>query len=227
MAIRKSEMTTSARPDHVPVSASLPMQTSRPIPTMSMIFGKKKDTVAKSWSDLWDEGEESEQEELAFNDRRSQKSRRWSDDSQPQLTVRPGVLAEAKSHSSINARRNPEPKTLPRQKCIGSPNENEPLGFRGHHQKASAGKNIDKWAALGNKRRNFQPAKERQTPSVATKRRSMTMGWRREGNHVQRESRGGRPWLDQDWRTQRKEEVSDRYADEDDSEWVGVFNLHL
>src|SRR2546430_11604190 len=56
-------------------------------------------------------------------------------------------------------------------------------------QKASAGKNIDKWAALGNKRRNFQAAKEKQTSSVATKRRSMTMGWRREGNHVQRESR--------------------------------------
>lgn len=231
MAIRRPEKSTTPRPNHVPVSGSLPMQASRPIPTMSMVFGKKKDAVAKSWSDLWDEeegeSEQEEQEELAFKDRRAQKSRRWSDESQPELTVRPGVLAEAKSHSSINARRNPESKTLPRQKWIGSPNENEPFGFRGHCQKASAGKNIDKWAALGNKRRNFQPAKEGQAPS-ATKRRSMTMGWRREGNHVQRELRGGRPpWLDQDWRAQRKEEVGDRYTDEDDSEWVGVFNLHL
>jgi serine/threonine protein kinase len=225
MAIRRPEMDNTPRPDPVSVSGSLPMQASRPIPTMSMVFGKK-DTVAKSWSDLWDE-EESEQEELAFKERHAQKSRRWSDESEPELTVRPGVLTEAKSHSSINVRRSPESKTLPRQRWIGSPNENEPFGFRGHYQKYSADKGTDKWAALGKKRRNFQPTKERQVPS-ATKRRSMTMGWRREGNHGQRDTRGGRPpWLNQDWRAQRKEEVSDGYTDEDDTEWVGVFNLHL
>jgi serine/threonine protein kinase len=237
MAIRKPEKHNPRRPGVVPVSGSLPVQASRPIPTMSMVFGKKKDAVAKSWSDLWDEEEEeSEQEEPAFKERHAQKSRRWSDESQPELTVRPGVLTEAKSHSSTNVLRSSGPKSLPQQKRIGSPNENEPFGFRGHYQKHSTDKGTDKWAALGKKRRNFQPAKERQAPS-ATKRRSMTMGWRKEGNHGQRDHRaGGRPWLDQDWRQDwRRDQYTlpetrrnnDGYADEDDAEWVGVFNLHL
>jgi serine/threonine protein kinase len=233
MAIRRPEKHNPPRPDPVPISGSLPVQASRPIPTMSMVFGKKKDTVAKSWSDLWDEDEEeSEQEELAFKERHAQKSRRWSDESQPELTVRPGVLTEAKIHSSNNVQRSPEPKTWPRQKQIGSPNENEPFGFRGHYHKYSADKGTDKWAALGNKRRNFQPPKETQ-PSGVTKRRSMTMGWRKEGNNGQRDTRGGRPpWLDENWRRDQytlsqHKRSSDGYTDEDDSEWVGVFNLHL
>ena len=224
MAIRRPERYNTPRPDPVPVSGSLPSQTSRPIPTMSLVFGKKNDTVAKSWSDLWDEeGEEWEQEELALKDRLSQNPRRWSDESQPDPTVRPGILTEAKSHSSINVRRSPESKPLPHQKRIGSPDENEPFGFRSHYQKYSADKGTDKWAALGNKRRRDQAAKEPRAPSV-TKRRSMTLGWRKD---VQKDNRGGgRPaWLDQkDWRVQRKEEV---VVDDDDAEWVGVFNLHL
>jgi serine/threonine protein kinase len=237
MAIRKPEKRNPPRPDAVPVSGSLPMQASRPIPTMSMVFGKKKDAVAKSWSDLWDEEEEeSEQEELAFKERHAQKSRRWSDESQPELTVRPGVLTEAKSYSSINVLRSPGPKSSPRQKRIGSPNENEPFGFRGHYQKYSTDKGTDKgtdkWAALGKKRRNFQPAKERQAP-IAAKRRSMTMGWRKEGNNGQRDHRpSGRPWLDQDWRRDQYTAPETKrnnggVTDEDDAEWVGVFNLHL
>ena len=190
---------------------------------MSMVFGKENDTVAKSWSDLWDEeAEESEQEELAFKDRQSHNSRRWSDESERDLTVRPRILTEAKSHSSINVQRNPEPKMLPRQTRMTSPNENEPFGFRNYYQKYSADKSGDKWEALGEKRRNYQAGKDNRVSSVS-KKRSMTVGWRKDG---QRDNRGGgRPaWLDQkDWRVQRKEEV----IDDDDTEWVGVFNLHL
>ena len=234
MAIRRPGKHNPPRPDPVPVSGSLPVQASRPISTMSMVFGKKKDTVAKSWSDLWDEEEEeSEQEELASQERQAQKSRRWSDESQPELTVRPGVLTEAKSNSSVNVRRSPEAKALPRGKRIGSPNENEPMGFRGHYQKHVADRETDKWAALGNKRRNYQTVKETRVPS-ATKRRSMTMGWRKDGKHGPQENRGGvRPyWLDQDWRQNQNSPVqqkrsSDGYTDDDDTEWVGVFNLHL
>lgn len=233
MAIRRPEKHNPPRHDPVPVSGSLPVQASRPIPAMSMVFGKKKDTVAKSWSDLWDEEEEeSEQEELLFKERHAQKSRRWSDESQPELPVSAGVLTEAKSHSS-NVRRYPEHKASPRQKRVGSPNENEPFGFRGHYQKYSAEKTTDKWAALGKKRRNFQTVKETQAPS-ATKRRSMTTDWRKEGNHGQRDTRsGGRPpWLEHDWRRDQcplpqHKRSGDAYTDEDDSEWVGVFNLHL
>jgi len=197
-----------------------------------MVFGKKKDTVAKSWSDLWDEEEEeSEQEELAFKERQSQQSRRWSDESQADVTIRPGVLTEAKSHSSINIRRSPGPKSMQQLKRMGSHNENEPCGFRSRYQKYSADNGTDKWAALGNKRRNYQPAKDVQAPT-ANKKRSMTMGWRKEGKNGQRDTRGGRPaWLD-DWRqnqytSPQRKRSSDGYSDEDDVEWVGVFNLHL
>ena len=246
MAIRRSEKRNLPHPNPVPVSGSLPVQVFKPIPAMSMVFEKNKDTVAKSWSELWDE-EESEQEAARLRKRREQNSRTWSQESQRDLTVRPGVLTETKSHSSMNVRRSPEHKPAPQLKQLGSPNENDPLSFRSPEaNKLSPGKErpTDKWAALGNKRRNFQPAKDVQASS-ATKRRSMTMGWRKDANHGssgfdysqwnRRDSRGaGRPaWLDQDWRRDQHQMPQHRGSVEslgegEDGDWVGGWhNFHL
>ena len=59
-----------------------------------MVFGRNKnDQISKSWSDLWDEEEESENEELTvFEQRREQNSRSWSHESQGADT--PGPLAD-------------------------------------------------------------------------------------------------------------------------------------
>ena len=62
------------------VPSSLPAQPTRPIPTMSQIFGNK-DTVAKSWSDMWEEDEEEEERESTLRARREVNARGFSHES--------------------------------------------------------------------------------------------------------------------------------------------------
>ena len=241
LAIRRPEKRNPPRPDTVPISGSLPAPSSRPIPTMSSVFGKKKETVAKSWSDLWDE-EESENEGPATKERPRRDSRSWSQENVRELTVRPGILTETKSHSSINVRRTPERK-LSAIKTNGSPNENTPLSARRPSPKQSPSRDVDKWAALGNKRRYVEPRKESQRPSM-TKRRSMTMGWRKDAKSEstgakqcpwhRRDSRGvEKPaWLQHDWRQhpmpQHRRSNDSLAVEDDDAVWVGGFkDFHL
>ncbi|KAF2118941.1 kinase-like domain-containing protein, partial [Lophiotrema nucula] len=47
-----------ARSRPVPISGSLPANAARPFSNLASIFGKKRDVISKSWSDLWDEEEE-------------------------------------------------------------------------------------------------------------------------------------------------------------------------
>jgi len=122
----------------------------------------------------------------------------------------------------------------------------EPFSFRSRRRKSPPSKQqhtaSDKWAALGNKRRNFQTAKEGQP--TTTKKPSMTMGWRKEASlgssgfdysaWHRRDSRGGaRPaWLDQDWRREQHplpahKSSIDSSTDEED-QWVGGWHaFHL
>jgi serine/threonine protein kinase len=223
MAIRRPIKSNPPRPDPVHIANSLPVQVTRPIPTMSMIFGRKKDTVAKSWSEMFEEDEE----EAELEKRREQNSRTWSQESQHKVAVRPGILTETKSHSSINARRNRADtnKSTSSVKPSGSPNENEPFSFRARARYSPTKAVVaDKWAALGIKRRNFhvEPAK----PAQVVKKRSMTTESRKKSVHEsgvwhRRDSRDkARPaYLNQDWRQPKTS--FDSSADEDDLEWVG------
>jgi serine/threonine protein kinase len=228
MAIRRPIKNNHSRPDSVAIPHSLPVQASRPISTMSTIFGKK-DTVAKSWSEMFEEDEEeSEREQAALEKRREQNSRTWSQESQHKIPVGSGILTETKSQ---NARRNPE-KSISPSKPSTSPNENDPLSYRVRARRSLIQPvAADKWAALGNKRRNFQSEAEKPTP--VTKKRSMTTGSRKKsgqdyGIWYRRDSREkARPaYLNQDWRQHKTS--FDSSADEDDHEWVGGWhNFHL
>ncbi|OAP61195.1 hypothetical protein AYL99_03396 [Fonsecaea erecta] len=241
MTLRRSAARNPPQPDPVPIPNSLPTRASRPIPTMSSVFGKKQnDTVAKSWSDMFEEDEEEWEREAELKLRREQNSRSWSQDSQKRLPVPPGVLTESKSRSSSNARRSRTPKPTSPIKASHGANENDIFAWRArtprHSPKQSA---VDKWAALGDKRRNYQTESDTQTWTF--KKRSMTTGSRRKPttglghdphHHPnpwhRRDSRPkARPaYLDQDWRQQR---VSDSPStDEDELEWVGGWhNFHL
>jgi hypothetical protein len=205
---------------------------------MSSIFGKKgDDTVAKSWSDMFEEDEEESEREDNMKFRRQHNARSWSQDSQKRLPVPPGVLTESKSRSSSNARRSRTPKPTSPVKTSFGMNENDPFGWRVRTPRHSPPQiPADKWAALGNKRRNFQV--EPDTRALATKKRAMTTGSRKrptsgvgyEHHHNplhRRDSRSkARPaYLNQDWRQQR---AIDSSGDEDDLEWVGGWhNFHL
>lgn len=231
LSIKPSARLNPPRPDAVNIPNSLPARASRPIPTMSSIFGKK-DAVAKSWSEMFEEDEEeSEREQAELRARRENNARTWSQDSR-KLPVPPGILTESKSRSSSNARRSRPPKPLSPTKYSNVPNENDPIGWRPRPQRSPRQVPADKWAALGEKRRNFQSETDRRAPLA--KKRSMTTGSRkRPANQMEtwnrrdsRHNKQQRPaFLDQDWRTHK---VVDSSTDEDDNEWVGGWKtFHL
>jgi serine/threonine protein kinase len=228
MGIRPSAR-NPPRPDPVPVPSSLPA--ARPIPTMSSVFGKKRDAVAKSWSDMFEEDEESEREEVELRSRREKNARTWSQDSHKQLPVPPGVLTESKSRSSSNARRSRTPKPVTPSKPNVTNENIDPFAWRSRHEARRSPRQVpaDKWSALGEKRRNMPHDSDPQ--ATLTKKRSMTTGsrkrpattfdtWRRRDSRANKQ----RPaFLNQDW---RKARVVD--SDEDDHEWVGGWhNFHL
>merc|ERR1711964_773170 len=68
-----------------PISGSLPITMSKPkpLPSLASIFGKKNEVVSKSWSDLWDEDIEEEEEEAdkQLKARQMQNARTWSHES--------------------------------------------------------------------------------------------------------------------------------------------------
>jgi len=206
---------------------------------MSSVFGKKNDTVAKSWSDMFEEDEEESSHEAELQSRREQNSRSWSQDSHHRLPVPPGVLTESKSRSSSNARRSRTrtPRPTSPLKASGGSNENDPFGWRVRTPRHSPQQvPVDKWAALGHKRRNMQPDMDHTPRAGSTKKRSMTTGSRKRSSNGpgldqvwhRRDSRTkARPaYLQQDWRQAKVMDSSP--TDEDDHEWVGGWhNFHL
>ena len=207
---------------------------------MSSIFGKK-DAVAKSWSEMFEEDEEeSEREQADLEKKREYNSRTWSQESQKKIPVPAGILTETKSRSSLNASRSRARSSGSPPKAGTSPNENHPLNHRAHRRSPTS-KSVSsaKWAELGNKRRNLQPEADK-APTV-TKRRSMTVASsRKRPGHTysgsdfmswhRRDSRekAHPAYLNQDWRQPKTSLESSSSPDEDDHEWVGGWhNFHM
>lgn len=226
----------SKQPQPAAVPSSLPVQRTRPIQTsMSQIFGKK-DTVAKSWSDMWEEDEEEEEREAELRTRREINSRGFSHESVKDIPPVPPLPLELKKPSEVNAqpRHSKTPRKVPSQPKL---DENDPCLWQPKTPRRASPKQvpIEKWADLGNRRRN--PTNPEVPPTSVTKKRSLTQSSfkKRTGSAVQecpfarRQSRNksnkSRPaYLNQDWRQQK---VVDSSEDED-HEWVGGWhNFHL
>jgi len=217
------------------VPSSLPVQATRPIPTMSQIFGKK-DTVAKSWSDMWEEDEEEEEREATLRARREINSRSFSHESvKEEAPPVPIFPMEVKRPSDLNARSQRTPR---RVRSPSTLNENEPLPWQPKTPKQASPNlcPVDKWSELGNRRRN--PTRPTEAPLTVPKKRTMTQSsmpkktsvstaqdqpWnRRQSRNKSNKSRPA--YLNQDWRQQK---VIDSSEDED-HEWVGGWrNFHL
>jgi len=186
MAIRRAEKPGPPQSDPVQITGSLPAHVTKPIPTMSSVFSKKQDTVSKSWSELWDE-EESEQEEL--EERRKQNARSWSQASRDEETTpRPvGGLQEAKSSSLVNTRTR-SPGQVPAESSAkafdgvsenGSPQSEPHTKHNASRQSPPKSSLMDRWTALGNKRRAYQ-TKDANASFGSKKKSSSTMSWRRD-----------------------------------------------
>lgn len=157
-----------------PMAGSLPISMSKPrnIPSISMVFGGK-DTVSKSWSDLWEEEEEEHQQEERARQLQALKkmnSRTWSQDSKADDddTPRQGLSPAVKS-SVINAK----PHVPSIEDAIDMDGD-LPDGFffqdvtlvKHHdlnpprHSPTSKRDVLDKWAKLGERRRAYTGNRE-------------------------------------------------------------------
>ena len=179
------------RSNPVPIAGSLPSRS-----VLSSIFGKRS-SVAKSWSDMWDEDEEEQMEAERENTIRPCKSFgqlnvQKSTDRKSVTASRRG-LSEVKNPMTVHNSRNRSPKTALSRNGSRIANVSEPK-LRFAHKDSSTPKRsaLDKWAALGDRRRGArQPALEASTvaatpvkisagnvPSSRKRARSRMASWR-------------------------------------------------
>lgn len=238
LGVAKSKGISPPRPDPISMTGSLPIRATKPLPALSMIFGDKSKTESKSWSDMWDEEEESgTDQEDALQSRREHNSRTWSQESKDDdPTIRRGGLAELKSSSFVNSRTRSPGHDGVNADSNGLDGVIQASGFffeerapptTPRYSPPSKRSIMDKWAALGNRRRASQSSK---TPGTAKR---LAMGsWRKE---VGLESGfGGGLWERKnhvggsvkDWR--RDVQQQHPQHSRDDEEWVGGWHdLHL
>ena len=167
----------------IPVPASLPSR----LPTLSSIFGKKDSGVSKSWTDIWDEDTEEDPSPTREDSGLEQKVRPWSSNSKTrEAEMNRAELGEinevvANSRVSISSKDNPRPSadgvsdhdvflfedSTPQTSPI-SKSSTESLPPKRLQDSPLSKRNImDKWAALGNRRRAFnaEPAANTDTKS--------------------------------------------------------------
>ncbi|KAH8702519.1 putative serine/threonine protein kinase [Talaromyces proteolyticus] len=187
-----------------PVTNSLPSHAIKPLSAMSMVFGNNKgDQFSKSWSDLWDE--EWEMEDASLIQRRENNARSWSQDSkeiespvQPAGLFEPETSSFLNSRSTVSRRGSDSSASLPFTSKQDDSNKSTPTPHSHNRSpcNVTGRSNIDKWAALGDRRRKYQPREE--SPTLK-KQRSMNLSWRRDSGPSRSPQRRN-PFLDKEWR---------------------------
>jgi len=172
----------------MPISGSLPTSAARPIPSMSG-WGKKSQTMAKSWGDLWDE-EEEEQEENMFRSVAAFKDKDWGYESGSGRDTPRAGLSELKNPESVNNSRAPPSEPI---SPVGD-HVSEQTGFIfedsqptttsvPRYSPPSKRSSMDKWTALGEIRRGNLTPKKVSSPPPSTplppRKRSRAASWRR------------------------------------------------
>jgi serine/threonine protein kinase len=165
-----------ARSKPMPIAASLP---AKAFNSMASVFGKKRDIISKSWSDLWDEEDDDitlEEIENSFTPKK-EKTLVQSEAGSGVSTPR-GGLSELKNPAMVNNSRSRSPKPI--QMSISHVSEQTGFIFEEHnaaparYSPPSKRTAADKWAALGDRRR--APHSPQHTPQKAVKTPAKTMG---------------------------------------------------
>ena len=249
MALQAPASRKAPRSNPVPVPSSLPSRMT----SLSSVFGKKNGSVSKSWTDIYDEDEEDEllKREEAVNKRREYNSRTWSQESKDNgPTLRRSGLSEIKD-SSANAR-----TQIPQQEKRAStdmvsesdvfmfeeaagprysppPKRNPSPSKRDMAWDSTPRRSImDKWSALGNRRRQYNrgpesmPETSRKTPNTGNWRTGFGLkvfsgngGWDKGSRKENADAKI------QDWRRDTHAQTSRESLD--DVEWVGAPNSQL
>lgn len=174
----RTKLPSKAAAKTAPAAGSLPitMSKNRNQSAMSLVFGRKE-TVSKSWSDLWDEEfEEEEERARQLQTRKEMNSRTWSQESRSapshaddsEDTPRQGLSPVTKTASLAN-----DENRIPSIDGAFSPSAaDEDLEADGlffyeappareeprlptRHSPPSKRNDMDKWAALGERRRAY------------------------------------------------------------------------
>ena len=218
------------------VSGPMPMRPSKPLPALSFIFGKKGgSTASKSWTDLWDEEEEFVEHEEALKRRREYNSRTWSQeskDSDPTLG-RIG-LSEIKNASTVNSRTRSPGQEIAATTTNRISTEANGFVFEDaavspmtpRYSPPSKRTIMDKWSALGNRRRAVH-----QADVENNEKRTLTGNWR-DGlafkNWTGRTGKLGRSgWKESATNKVRDWRQTTHAPQHDDSEWGVEGNLLL
>jgi serine/threonine protein kinase len=192
----KSDSFTFSRSKPMPISGSLPATMARPIPSMASVFGKKRELVSKSWSDLWDEEEEEEnaihmdiENVHTMSTRGRVMDLKEESESEGRVTPRQG-LTEMKNPAIVNNSRNRTPD------AVRDPHVSEHTGFIFEDDELNAPatpvtpgnsryspppkrSTVDKWAALGERRKGYPtPSKTPKDSSAPPRKRSRATSWR-------------------------------------------------
>ncbi|CAJ2506992.1 Uu.00g081780.m01.CDS01 [Anthostomella pinea] len=227
-----------------PMAGSLPITMSKPRPTlnaMSSVFGRK-DAVSKSWSDMWEEDEEDEEERSRqFQTLKELNARTWSQESKSDSTP---TLQDQASSPQAPASVYEELEASPVNDTISNDIDGDlvadgfffhepvaveqPKQFPLRYSPPSKRNHLDKWAALGQRRRARGEAMEPKSPDHSAKpRRQFGTGLHnlggvgtsdntnQSGHKLNRErvvAPSGCPWThgrDWNWRKEKRHDFGD------------------
>lgn len=163
----------------IAVPSSLPSRMS----TLSHLFGKKSNEVSKSWTDIYDEDEEESTTHgpSVVGSAEPHAGTLQNSISEIHLEAQPMLDTPAKNAKS---RASSFERSRPRSSDDSGPDEifsfeeasPRPASKKANDSPLSKKAIMDKWAALGNRRRQFKQIEEPATHD--TKKRSSTSNWR-------------------------------------------------
>lgn len=237
-----------ARSKPLPISGSLP---AKPFSSMASVFGKKRDVISKSWSDLWDEEEEDAEQLIAEIENNympfsKPEKKVYQSESGSGISTPRGGLSELKNPATVNNSRSRSPQN---RRAIEHVSEQTGFVFEEHtpapskYSPPSKRSIMEKWAALGDRRRG--PNQPEQTPQKLVKspkqsqpapssarKRSRTGSWRRPIHWGPSQPENSGVWERKDTWLARKDWRQNPHPVHDDGlgdlEWVGGWNdLHL
>ncbi|KAI9836320.1 MAG: hypothetical protein M1838_005085 [Thelocarpon superellum] len=219
LAMRKSDASHDPpRSAPMPISGSVPTLLSRPAPAMASVFGQKE-VVSRSWSDLWDE--EEEDTEVVHVDV-NQKPRATEDKDSGKR-----VLVESTSSSARNRMAKRSDGTVDIGLHDGA-QEDDVFFFEAQQSPRSTPPPrytppsrrdiMDKWAALGDRRRAYH---DQQGPTTSHGIRS---GNQRDSGFSRYDRVELGAWDEKD----TKDMWGVEYRELEDMEWLGGWNdLHV
>jgi hypothetical protein len=173
-----------------PMAGSLPINMARPrnIPSMSLVFGRKADAVSKSWSDMWEEDVEEEEAERTrqLHVLKALNARTWSRENEP--TEQPVISNVGNNPTVVDEviLPVPAPATETRESPVSDIDGDLVAdGFFFHDTPQPVRQatpppttysppkksSIDKWAALGERRRAYTGVTVAEKPSDLGKSR--------------------------------------------------------